>query len=550
MILASANQAFLSERYHDALVLYSQAAQFIDEKLFRVNLNLCREQCQCDPIITAPKANSLSVACILDEFSSTSFSYCFTQCHLEPHCWRRQFEIARPALFFCESAWRGRDPARPIWAGQIHHQHRRRGDDNRKVLLDIISYCKKIGIPTVYWNKEDPTYHDHPTYDFAATSKHFDYVFTTDETCIDSYRRKHGIKNVAPLPFATNPHIFNPLETSRREADVTFAGGWYENHPERCRAMRSLFDSLLARRIPITIYDRYSAGSGSMNRWPDKYRPFVKAHRPHREIASVYKRSVYGLNFNTVTDSPTMFSRRVFELMSCNTLVVSNFSKGTQHLFPQSIIYPELEPDRLKDLSTDEADAMRAGALHEVLSKHTYLHRWQTVLHTIGLPCNNAKLSLTYAIIAHNNDQAFRAVEWFAESGLSAESDAQLLVVFRSESPPEERKRFEQRCPNDLAVASTTWERALDGCSEADCHPIKTTHFLLFRTDDYPAAGRVREVLLHTQYMTNRPLVISHEPSKRFRIESTSNNLALLDQAHGFAPALHCTHVYPSVYLV
>ena len=45
------------------------------------------------------------------------------------------------------------------------------------------------------------------------------------------------------------------------------------------------------------------------------------------------------LNINTVTDSDTMFARRVFELMSSNTLVISNYSEEW-NCFGDNIILP------------------------------------------------------------------------------------------------------------------------------------------------------------------------------------------------------------------
>ena len=53
----------------------------------------------------------------------------------------------------------------------------------------------------------------------------------------------------------------------------------------------------------------------------------------------VYKESEFGLNFNTVTDSNTMFARRVFELMASNTVVLSNYSKGVYRLFKDNVLY-------------------------------------------------------------------------------------------------------------------------------------------------------------------------------------------------------------------
>ncbi len=51
------------------------------------------------------------------------------------------------------------------------------------------------------------------------------------------------------------------------------------------------------------------------------------------EILQAYKGYRYGLNMNSIKGSPTMFARRVFELMACNTVVLSNHSDGIVEQF-------------------------------------------------------------------------------------------------------------------------------------------------------------------------------------------------------------------------
>ena len=50
-------------------------------------------------------------------------------------------------------------------------------------------------------------------------------------------------------------------------------------------------------------------------------------------MIDVYKRHRVFLNVNSVTDSPTMFSRRVFGLLACGTAVISTESVGIEATF-------------------------------------------------------------------------------------------------------------------------------------------------------------------------------------------------------------------------
>ncbi|MGD7428480.1 CgeB family protein, partial [Ralstonia pseudosolanacearum] len=239
-------------------------------------------------------------------------------------------------------------------------------NENRKVLLSILEYCNKSGIPTVFWNKEDPTHHNDRVHDFVKTASLFDYIFTTAEECVDSYKYNYGVKNVFSLPFGTNPRLFNPVVIVKRNDHVVFAGSWYENHTERCNKMKHILDNLIDNGFKLDIYNRYHGDSDPLHIWPEKYTPYLLPAKPHHEMPEVYKSSVYGLNFNTVTSSSTMFARRIFDLMSSNTLVISNYAKGIDEMFGDLVIFPDHGPERLSSLTKDEADRIRHKALHEV----------------------------------------------------------------------------------------------------------------------------------------------------------------------------------------
>ena len=84
-----------------------------------------------------------------------------------------------------------------------------RGSDS---LSGIISWCKRNGVPTAFWNKEDPVHF----LTFINVAEMFDYVFTTDVDCIARYKAVLRHDNVLLLPFACQPAIHNPLEKYER----------------------------------------------------------------------------------------------------------------------------------------------------------------------------------------------------------------------------------------------------------------------------------------------------------------------------------------------
>ena len=303
------------------------------------------------------KVKDIKVAIILDEFSYNSFKDEFTPLILTPSNWKFIFSQHKPDIFFCESAWSGTDSINRPWKGKIYASKNFK-KENRTELFEILEYCNNNGIPTVFWNKEDPTHYPDRVHDFVKTAQLFDFVFTTAEECVEQYKKDYTLENVYALPFATNPIVFNPIEeyNSNRTNDIIFAGSWYANHIERSQSMCTLFDNLLNSGYNLKFFNRYYGDTDPNHIIPDKYKKYEKPSIPNKDIGKAYKSSIFGLNFNTVVDSETMFARRVFELMSSNTLVLSNYSKGMDKMFGNNVLFLDQSPDILKQLTDQDIE--------------------------------------------------------------------------------------------------------------------------------------------------------------------------------------------------
>ena len=150
-----------------------------------------------------PTRADLKIACILDEFSEYCFKY---ECILHPlHAlhWRQQLEHHPPDLLFVESAWKGTAGS---WSKKIQHAQL----DPEQSLRKLVAFCRDKKIPTVFWNKEDPTNFAH----FIEAAKLFDTMFTTDANAIPSYQYLLDHKRVWALPFAAQPRIHYPRSTT------------------------------------------------------------------------------------------------------------------------------------------------------------------------------------------------------------------------------------------------------------------------------------------------------------------------------------------------
>lgn len=452
---------------------------------------------------TTVTANQLKVALITDEFTYNSFKDEFNAIVLEPDSWREQCEVQQPDIFFCESAWSGVDSKRRPWKGKIYGSVNFTRE-NRTILLEILDYCRQKGIPTLFWNKEDPTHYSDRKHDFVKTAALFDYVFTSAQECVADYKKDYGLKNVFALPFATNPRLFNPLETAERSNKVVFAGSWYANHVERSNVMEQILDALIASGHEPEIYDRYYGDTDPLHIWPDKYLPYIKPGQPHDQMPAVYKSSQLGLNFNTVIESSTMFARRVFELMSSNTLVVSNYSKGVAEMFGDLVVFADQDPQRLGQLSTAERDAIREQALQLVLTEHTYAKRWRYMLQCIGFTVTPDNEDVTLVSRIASDSEAMASISYF-EQHFGRNRYCRLLLIVTSQVPDIEVAAFYQKYNRfGITVTSESFmqKHALDGRYQ----PVETPYFMLFSPANAPAAFWLNKAKLHLSYQQQYPI--------------------------------------------
>lgn len=357
-------------------------------------------------------ARDFKVAMITDEFTFNSFSPEFDAFAVDPETWRLQFEAIAPDILFCESAWAAVSPSQHSWKGKIYGSVKFLYE-NRTTLFEILSYCRAKGIPTVFWNKEDPTHHHDRVNDFVSTSARFDYVFTTAEECVDNYRRFKDDGAVGVLPFAAQPRIFNPVETTPRRAEAVFAGAWYGIHEERSEKMRQGFAFIQDSGIPLVIHDR-DFGTTDLNRkYPDEYQRLLRRAVPHNRTAEIYRQAQFGLNFNTVHDSATMFARRVFELAASGTQIVSDYSPGVKAFFGDDVVFFDQTAHGLSDLSELEIRENTNSALKKTLLSHTYRHRFESVLDVLGIAYSTSRPAPTMVCVVSNREQAQLAVERF-----------------------------------------------------------------------------------------------------------------------------------------
>ncbi|WP_222928119.1 glycosyltransferase [Luteimonas viscosa] len=306
----------------------------------------------------------LRVAAIMDEFTHSCFAAECELVQLTPGDWHAQITELEPDFLLVESAWQG-------FNGEWEKQIPQASSELRKLIV----HCRKKGIRTAFWNKEDPVHFSL----FLGTARLFDTVFTTDIDRIKAYREKLGHDRVYLLPFACQPQVHNPVERYQRLDAFCFAGSYYAKYPERREDFEQLMDAARSFR-KVDIFDRNHGKQDPGLAFPPEYQDLVVGSLPVSEIDRAYKGYRFGITVNTVKQSQSMFARRAFELLACNTLTISNFSRGLKLLLGDLVICGGSAASissLLHRRAGDEGQArrFRLAGLRKVMDEHTYAHR-------------------------------------------------------------------------------------------------------------------------------------------------------------------------------
>lgn len=326
------------------------------------------------------------MAVIMDEFTYNCFSPECELLQITPNNFKKEINEFYPDLLFIESAWHGKND---LWRFKLYN--------NLTELYALTKYCRQKNIPVVFWSKEDPVHFC----EFLQTASLADVVFTTDADCIGLYKAFLGHDKVYFLPFAAQPKIHNPVEEYSRKDKFCFAGSFYTKYKERSNVFLNL--APLFQEYGLDIYDRnfeinksnynnnssINAAAGNLA-FPPELQKYIIGDLSYNEISKAYKGYKYGVNLTSMVQSGFMFARRVFELLACNTVVVSNYSRGLALLFGDLLIHTDDKnrmKKRLEETCNPEINyrKYRLAGLRHILQSHLYEDRLDRIIQkTLG----------------------------------------------------------------------------------------------------------------------------------------------------------------------
>lgn len=371
---------------------------------------------------TAPNKSSLNVAIIADEFTAKAFSYEWNIHLVTPTNWESIIDLQKPDFVFCESAWEAN--------GGSWRYHLVGSSAPRPPIVDLTEYCRTQGIPTIFWNKEDPPHFE----DFLPTAALFDWVFTTDSDLLPEYRKRLNHDRVGVLPFAAQPKLHNPARIGRldRTRDVVFGGMYFrDKYPERAEQMDIILPA--AAEFGLDIYSRQADGKPEYQ-FPEPLQKYVRGSLPYEQMITAYHSYKAVVNVNSVVGSPTMCARRIFEATACGAAVVTMGTPAIETFFPNRMltVVSDREDAYHEIRASLRSDELRDRKVHvaqrHIWENHTYAHRAEQVENTIGIPNMRSAPSSSFVVSTNRPDNVKIVLQNFARQRTLGEKELVLLT--------------------------------------------------------------------------------------------------------------------------
>lgn len=327
----------------------------------------------------------LRVGLVADQLTQHCLASACSTIPLTPLNWQLVLRLWKPDFLFVESAWQGRGSS---WKYKIASYPDHPARNNRQ-LAKMIAFARDRGIPTVFWNKEDGVHFDR----FIGSARLFDHIFTVDENCLERYRAVvDASTTVNTLMFPVQPatHSFDGFNFKHNRAN--FVGSYSHHVHDRRRYWQDMFFGAACNAgLGLTVVDRNSSRKSSNYRYPALKDMHVLPAVPHDQTGRIYKDYLVSLNVNTIEDSPTMYSRRLVEILACGGIAVTNPSPAVDRYF-KDYCHVVHNADEATELfarlkhgpSADDLARAEAGARY-VLSQHTWAHRLDEIVRVLGL---------------------------------------------------------------------------------------------------------------------------------------------------------------------
>lgn len=327
----------------------------------------------------------LKIALLTDYLTAVNLSMECRIRNLTPTNFREVLTEWKPDLVFVESAFHGYQWK---WSYRLVKHSVLFGSNDLSEFSALIRLANELHIPTVFWNKDDGAYFE----PFIEVAKKCDFIYTTDKNCVPKYQERVAQispsgkcdRHVSVMQIAYQPRIHNFTGFNFKKNRMCFVGSYYRKILNSRRMfLDAVFDVCNRKSLMLDAYDRNSTRlSGYFEfRFPKSEFINVYPSLSNPQTAEIYKEYNVCLNVNSVTDSETMYSRRLIEILACGGIMVTNSSKAVESHF-KDFCTAVSSPDELMDIlpamvaepSKQNMEKAEAGSIY-VKNNHSWERR-------------------------------------------------------------------------------------------------------------------------------------------------------------------------------
>ena len=329
----------------------------------------------------------LKVGLVADYFTSVSLAAECRVRSLTPANYEEVIRTWRPDLIFVESAFHG---VGGEWRYELARQPAYMRMGGPRAIARLVRLARERGIPAVFWNKDDGAFFEA----FIDVARLFEHVFTTDNRCVPLYRQvlpASSNVDVLAMPYQPVFHNFSGFNFTKNA--VCFVGSYYKRILDaRRQFLDMIFKACRDNAVPVHAFDRNSNRLSHFFefRFPKKGTLLLHKKVPYTETAAIYKRYSISLNVNSVTNSETMCSRRLLEILACGGICVTNGSPAVERTFGRYchvVGSPEQAHSLLARLrsgpSAEDMEKAEAGAAY-VRRHHTWRCRLEQLENAVN----------------------------------------------------------------------------------------------------------------------------------------------------------------------
>ncbi len=329
------------------------------------------------------------------------------ECHLvelRPDRWRSQMEVERPDLLLVSSA---RDGNGGSWRYRVA-THAYRPSIGLPDLAALTAWCTANGVPTVFWNVDDPVQTDR----FAEAAAMFDWIFTVDPGSVDAYlalplRRAAAVDVLRP---AVQPRVaLMRVQTEAPTPSALMIGAGAPSwRLDRRDALLRL--ATAAAGVQLTVLDPW-LGTVPRTDLPEAIRSARRAGSPATHRPEVLVRHAVALVPSASVD---VLPFAALEALACGTPVVMTSHREVAPL--ADVLVSDNDAAALRAavdrFATDPAAsaAARTDGLRRAVRGGTYRDRLAHIARTVGLTAATPPIGISMAVLLSGTGAVEHAV--------------------------------------------------------------------------------------------------------------------------------------------